>query len=98
MKNREEFLASVYAKRDAELVRRKKYKKKLYSGLAAAAACMVLMVGVAGNGTVDFMGGSSFESAAEGGDGAMEDVLYENGTDGADGAGSAADSYNESNG
>ena len=37
MKDREEFLASVYAKRDAELVKRKKYKKRMISGLSAAA-------------------------------------------------------------
>ena len=46
MKDREEFLASVYAKRDAELVKRKKYKKRLVSGLSAAAACLVLTVGL----------------------------------------------------
>lgn len=103
MKNREEFLGSVYAKRDAELARRKKYKKKMYSGLAAAAACMVLMAGVGSSGLMDLAGGASFESAAEGGDGAMEGIIDEYGTDdmegadGADGAGSAAGGFNESN-
>lgn len=46
MKSRDEFLGSVYAKRDAELARRKKYKKRIYSGLAACAACLALTVGL----------------------------------------------------
>ena len=45
MKNDKEFLDRVYEKRDAALSRRKIYRKRLYSGVAAFAACMVLMVG-----------------------------------------------------
>ena len=74
MKDREEFLASVYAKRDAELVKRKKYKKRLVSGLSAAAACLVLTVGLAEMDVLDFMG-----AAAEGSfDGAAVESITEN--------------------
>lgn len=74
MKDREEFLASVYAKRDAELVKRKKYKKRLVSGLSAAAACLVLTVGLAEMNVLDFMG-----AAAEGSfDGAAVESITEN--------------------
>ena len=45
MKNDKEFLDRVYEKRDAALSRRKICRKRLYSGVAAFAACMVLMVG-----------------------------------------------------
>ena len=74
MKDREEFLASVYAKRDAELVKRKKYKKRMISGLSAAAACLVLTVGLAEMDVLDFMG-----AAAEGSfDGAAVESITEN--------------------
>lgn len=45
MKNDKEFLNCVYEKRNAALSRRKIYRKRLLSGGAAFAACMVLMVG-----------------------------------------------------
>ena len=45
MKNDKEFLDRVYEKRDAALSRRKICRKRLYSGVAAFADCMVLMVG-----------------------------------------------------
>lgn len=74
MKDREEFLASVYAKRDAELAKRKKYKKRLVSGLSAAAACLMLTVGLAEMDVLDFMG-----AAAEGSfDGAAVESITEN--------------------
>ena len=74
MKDREEFLASVYTKRDAELVKRKKYKKRVVSGLSAAAACLVLTVGLAEMDVLDFMG-----AAAEGSfDGAAVESITEN--------------------
>ena len=74
MKDREEFLASVYAKRDAELAKRKKYKKRVVSGLSAAAACLVLTVGLAEMDVLDFMG-----AAAEGSfDGAAVESITEN--------------------
>ena len=44
MKNDKEFLDRIYEKRDAALSRRKICRKRLYSGIAAFAACMVLMV------------------------------------------------------
>ena len=76
MKDREEFLASVYAKRDAELAKRKKYKKTLVSGLSAAAACLVLILGLAEMDVLDFMG-----AAAEGSfDGAAVESITENET------------------
>lgn len=61
MKSRDEFLGSVYAKRDAELARRKKYKKGIYSGLASCAACLVLTVGL-----VQADGGTDGAAATEG--------------------------------
>ncbi len=64
MKDREEFLASVYAKRDAELAQRKKNKKRMVSGLTAAAACLVLVVGVTQAGLLDFIGAVSSDGAA----------------------------------
>lgn len=74
MKDREEFLASIYAKRDAELAKRKKYKKRLVSGLSAAAACLVLTLGLAEMDVLDFMG-----AAAEGSfDGAAVESITEN--------------------
>lgn len=65
MKDREEFLASVYAKRDAELVKRKKYKKRMVSGLSAAAACLVLTVGLVQMDVLDFQRAVA-EGAADG--------------------------------
>ena len=87
MKDREEFLASVYAKRDAELVKRKKYKKRMISGLSAAAACLVLTVGLVQSDVLDFMGaaaegsfdGAAVESVTE--NEAPEDSLREEGAD-----------------
>ncbi len=76
MKDRNEFLASVYAKRDAELAKRKKYKKRVISGLSAAAACLMLTVGLVQTDVLDFMG-----AAAEGSfDGAAVESINENET------------------
>jgi len=94
MKDREEFLASVYAKRDAALAKEKKHKKRMMSGLSAAAACLVLMVGLVQADVLDFMGavssdGAAVESMDEGGEpsndamDAADDFLTEDGfTDG----------------
>ena len=65
MKDREEFLASVYAKRDAELAKRKKYKKRVVSGLSAAAACLVLTVGLVQTDVLNLLGAAT-EGAADG--------------------------------
>ena len=64
MKDRDEFLASVYAKRDAALAKEKKHKKRMMSGLTAAAACLVLMVGLVQADVLDFMGAISGDAAA----------------------------------
>ena len=71
MKDREEFLASVYAKRDAELAKRKKYKKRVVSGLSAAAACLVLTVGLVQTDVLNLLGAAT-EGAADGA--AMESI------------------------
>ena len=59
MKDREEFLASVYAKRDAELAKRRKYKKRVVSGLSAAAACLVLTVGLVQMDVLNLLGAAT---------------------------------------
>ena len=66
MKDREDFLASVYAKRDAALAKEKKHKKRMMSGLTAAAACLVLMVSVTSGGLDRFAGGGMMEGSADG--------------------------------
>ena len=66
MKDREEFLASVYVKRDAALAKEKKHKKRMMSGLTAAAACLVLMVSVTSGGLDRFAGGGMMEGSADG--------------------------------
>ena len=59
MKDREEFLASVYAKRDAELAKRKIYKKRVVSGLSAAVACLVLTVGLVQTDVLNLLGAAT---------------------------------------
>ena len=66
MKDREEFLASVYAKRDAALAEQKKKKKRAAAALSTEAACLVLMVGITQTDMLDFIGISSGEEAADG--------------------------------
>ena len=71
MKDREEFLASVYAKRDAALAEQKRKKKRAAAVLSTAAACLVLMVGLSQADVLDLGAGSS-EGAADGA--AMESI------------------------
>lgn len=75
MKDREEFLASIYAKRDAQLVQRKTYKKRVVSGLSAAAACLVLMAGLVQFDALDFLGAAAEGAGA---DGAAVESITEN--------------------
>lgn len=62
MKNDKEFLDRIYEKRDAALSRRKICRKRLLSGGAAFAACMVL---VAGGWQMDLFGSSSGSATME---------------------------------
>ena len=71
MKDREEFLASIYAKRDAVLKEQKRKKKRMTAALSTAAACLVLMVGLTQTDMLDLGAGSS-EGAADGA--AMESI------------------------
>lgn len=75
MKDREEFLASVYAKRDNKLARKKQYKKRMVASFSTAAACLVLMVGLVQADVVDFLPAASGE---EGSDGAAMEGITEN--------------------
>jgi len=95
LKSRDEFLGSVYAKRDAELARRKTYKKRLYSGLAACAACLVLLMGVNQAAMVDFLDAASSDGAAaedtwEGGEAFNSGAVLEGIHDSADDMGAEA--------
>ena len=66
MKDRAEFLESIYAKRDAAVEEQKKKKKRMTAVLSTAAACLVLMVGIAQTDILDFMGTASGEGATDG--------------------------------
>lgn len=81
MKSRDEFLGSVYAKRDAVLARRKIYKKRVYTAVTAMAACMVLMVGAGGMGLLD----SGFNLMAGAGSDAASNESVEDGFAAVDG-------------
>ena len=72
MKDREEFLASVYAKRDAALKEQKKKKKSAAAALSTAAACLVLMVGITQTDMLDFIAASRSEGAMD--SAAMESI------------------------
>ena len=70
MKNRDEFLQSVWEKSEKALAeeKRQKIRQRKMGGFAAAAACLMLVAGVAGAGgmqglTEDIFGGASTDEA-----------------------------------
>ena len=77
MKDRDEFLASVYAKRDAALKEQKKKKKRMTAVLSTAAACLVLMVGLTQTDILDI--GAVFSSGDSAAEGMNESVIIYDG-------------------